>query len=209
MYFKQIAVGNMGNFAYIFGSEENGTAAVVDPAFDVDGLLQVSQTDGYKIKFIFSTHGHLDHVGGHVAMIAKTGAKVIAHRREVEMIRKNGVPVDLPVDDGDEIRVGELTVRIIHTPGHTPGGICLLVNGEKLITGDTLFVGDCGRTDLPGGSSKALFESLHNKLKPLDDAVEVYPGHDYGKSPSSTIGEEKQTNPAMRCRTYQELDALP
>lgn len=209
MYFKQIAVGPMGNFAYLFGCEKTRTAAAVDPGFDVEQTVTQAESDGYKIAFIFSTHGHHDHIGGHSEMIARTGAKVIAHRAEEEMLSKNGVPLHLPVDDGDAISVGHITVRIIHTPGHTPGAICLLIDGKKLITGDTLFVGDCGRTDLPGGSSQELFESLHKKIKPLDDAIEVYPGHDYGKNPSSTLKEEKKTNPALTCTSAAELDALP
>jgi len=209
MYFKQMAVGSIGNFAYLFGCEKTRVAAVVDPAFHVEKIVQQAETDGYRIEVIFSTHGHHDQIGGHNEMIARTGARVVAHRREEGMLTKSNVPLHLPVDDSDEVPVGHLVVRIIHTPGHTPGGICLLIDGQKLITGDTLFIGDCGRTDLPGGSSRELFESLHNKLKPLDDSITVYPGHDYGKAPSSTLGEQKRTNPALRCTSAAELDALP
>ncbi len=208
MFFKQIPIGSMSNFSYLFGCERTRDAAVVDPAFDVGKILKQTSTDGYKIKYILTTHAHFDHIGGHKSMIDSTGAKVVAHRLEVDQIRNHQIPVDKIVEDGDEIKIGEITVRIIHTPGHTPGGICLLIGREKLITGDTLFVGDCGRTDLSGGSSKALYESIL-KLMTLDDGVEIYPGHDYGLRSSSTIGEEKKTNPAMRCRTFEEFNALP
>jgi glyoxylase-like metal-dependent hydrolase (beta-lactamase superfamily II) len=142
-------------------------------------------------------------------MIEKTGASVVAHKLALDPLSKNQIPVDIVVEDNDEVQVGNVGVKIIHTPGHTPEGICLLIDGRKLVTGDTLFIGDCGRTDLPGGSSKKLFGSIENKLKTLDASVEVYPGHDYGDRPFSTIGEEKKNNPAMKCENVEEFKALP
>lgn len=208
MFFKQIPIGSMSNFSYLFGCERTLEAAVVDPAFDTGKILRQASVDGYHIKYILTTHTHFDHIGGHKSMIDSTGAKVVVHRLEADQITKNQIPADIIVEDGDEIRIGDITVRVIHTPGHTPGAICLLIDREKLITGDTLFIGDCGRTDLPGGSSKALYESIQ-KLAALDPGIEVYPGHDYGEKPYSTIGEEKKTNPAMLCRTLEEFNALP
>jgi hydroxyacylglutathione hydrolase len=209
MYFQQIPVGRMRNFSYLLGCEKTKVAAVVDPAFEGKKLVERAESAGYRIEYIFTTHGHHDHVGGHREMIHLTGAKVIVHQLEAEAIRRLGVPVDIVVEDGDEIKVGSVTVRILHTPGHTPGGICLLIEGEKLITGDTLFVGDCGRADLAGGSGKDLFKSIHEKLMSLDDRIEVYPGHDYGEKPSSTLGEEKKRNVAMMCKSLEEFMALP
>jgi len=208
MYFKQISVGHMGNFSYLFGCENTKEAALVDPAFDIEKILKIADNDGYKIKYIFTTHGHFDHSGGHMVVSERTGAKIIAHKNEVRSLRKNGISVDIEVNDKDEIEVGKVPVKIIHTPGHTPGGICLLINNEKLITGDTLFVGDCGRTDFPGGSSEELFNSINQKLKTLRDDIEVYPGHNYGGA-RSTIAQEKRTNPAMNCKTLKEFEALP
>jgi glyoxylase-like metal-dependent hydrolase (beta-lactamase superfamily II) len=209
VYFRQILVGNMSNFSYLFGCEKAKVAAVVDPAFEVDRIKKQAVSDGFSIKYIFTTHTHFDHIGGHMDMIKKTGAKVIAHRLASSPLEKNHIPLDISVEDNDEVRVGDVQVRIIHTPGHTPEGICLLIEGRKLVTGDTLFVGDCGRTDLPGGSSKDLFSSIQKKLKTLDASVEVYPGHDYGEKPFSTIGEENKNNPAMNCKSFEEFDTLP
>lgn len=209
MYFKQIAVGSMGNFSYLFGCKNTREAGIVDPAFNVSNIIKQAKDDGYKINYVFTTHSHFDHVGGHKDIIEQTGAKVAVHSLESDNLRRNNIPSDIIVEDGSEVQVGELKVEIIHTPGHTPGGICLLINGKKLITGDTLFVGDCGRTDLAGGSSKALYDSISNKLKILDDKIEIYPGHNYGHKPSSTIGEEKKLNPTMKCKSLEEFDALP
>lgn len=209
IFFKQILLGNMDNFAYLIGCDKTREAAVVDPAFDVEKIVRLATAEGYQIKTIFTTHGHLDHLSGHNGMVQKTGAKVVAHRLEADRIRENSIPVDLEVEDHDRVKVGEITIKIIHTPGHTPGGICLLIEGKKLVTGDTLFVGDCGRTDLAGGSAQDLYRSIHEKLKVLDDDVEVYPGHDYGDSPSSTIGKERKTNPTMNCKSLEEFQALP
>jgi len=209
IYFKQILIGNMSNFSYLFGCRDTKTAAVVDPAFDMDRIFEQAASDGFTIKHIFTTHSHYDHIGGHTRMIEKTGASVVAHRLALDPLSKNQIPVDIVVEDNDEVQVGNVRVKIIHTPGHTPEGICLLIDGRKLVTGDTLFIGDCGRTDLPGGSSKRLFESIENKLKTLDASVEVYPGHDYGDRPFSTIGEEKKNNPAMKCENVEEFKALP
>jgi glyoxylase-like metal-dependent hydrolase (beta-lactamase superfamily II) len=119
--------------------------------------------------------------------------------------RLSRVGADVAVDDGGILKVGAVEIRIIYTPGHTPDGICLLVDGKKLLTGDTLFVGECGRTDLPGGNSRQLYESLFGKLLKLGDEVEVYPGHDYGAKPSSTVGEERRTNYILEPRSVDEF----
>ena len=208
MYFKQISAGHIGNFAYLFGCEETKEAGIVDPAFHVEKLLETAANDGYKIKYIFTTHGHFDHTEGHKTVAEKTGAKIIAHKKETAILKNKNIPVDIEVEDRDEIKVGNVTVKVIHTPGHTSGGICLLIDNKKLLTGDTLFVGDCGRTDLAGGSSAELYRSINEKLKVLKDDIEVYPGHSYGGS-HSTIGHEKATNPAMKCKSLKEFEELP
>jgi glyoxylase-like metal-dependent hydrolase (beta-lactamase superfamily II) len=119
--------------------------------------------------------------------------------------RLSKIGAEVKVDDGDTLKVGAVEIKILYTPGHTADGICLLVDGEKLLTGDTLFVGECGRTDLPGGNPRSLYASLFGKLLKLDDAVEVFPGHDYGLRPSSTIGEERRSNYVLQPRSVEEF----
>ena len=209
MYFKQVPLGPMANFSYIIGCPETKVAAVVDPAFEPERLLALAQEDGYEIGYIFTTHKHSDHTSGHRKMARATGAKVVVHEADAAALRDHSIPVHIEVVHGQIIQVGKIDVRVLHTPGHTPGGICLLVGGGKLLTGDTLFVGDCGRTDLPEGSAEDLFRSIQERLKSLDDDVEVFPGHDYGPSPTSTIGSEKETNPTMRAESLEEFERIP
>lgn len=208
MYFKQILVGPMANFAYIFGCPRSKEAAVVDPAFAPEEILRMAEKDGYEIKYLFTTHTHGDHINGHQEVVEKTGAKVVVHKDEARRLKGAGIPVDIEVQDGDEMKVGDVSVKIIHTPGHSPGGICLLLDDEKVITGDTLFVDSCGRDDFAESSPEALYNSLNVTLRGLPDTVEVYPGHDYGGEPSSTIGREKETNWVMRCRTLSDFLAM-
>lgn len=196
MIFRQVAVGSFQNFAYLIGDESTKTAALVDPAWEVDRLLQLCSDMGLTVSMVINTHSHSDHVGGNEAVSRRTGAKIIAH--ESSPVRK-----DVPVKDGDTIKVGSINVKVIHTPGHCPDHICLLFEG-KLLTGDTLFVGECGRTDLAGSSSSQMYDSL-NKLLKLDDNVEVYPGHDYGSKKSSTIGYERQNNYTLKERTREQF----
>jgi len=196
MIFKQVPVGAVQNFSYIIGDESTKKAALVDPAWEVDKLLQMCSDMGLTVLYVINTHSHHDHVGGNDAVSRRTGAKVVAHVSSP--VRK-----DIPVKDGDAIKVGEVSVEVIHTPGHCPDHTCLLFDG-KLLTGDTLFVGECGRTDLAGGSAVEMYESL-NKLLKLDDYIEVYPGHDYGSKKSSTIGYERQNNYTLKKRTREEF----
>lgn len=208
MIFKQIPVGMMANFVYVFGCEKTQQGAVVDPSADTPEILGFAEENGLKIEYIFVTHGHGDHVGGVASLAQRTGAKVVVHKGDAPGLKRGNIPTDVVVEDGNKIKVGEIEVEVIHTPGHTPGSVCLLAEG-KLMTGDTLFVGNCGRCDLPGGSMEQLFNSLHKRLKALDDSVEVYPGHDYGPQPTSTIGHEKQSNPTLTCSTLEEFGMVP
>lgn len=197
MILLQISIGSMKNFTYIIGDEETGEAAVVDPHGEVDRILKLASEKNLKIKYVLNTHSHFDHVGGNEELARSTGAEIIAH--EDAPTRK-----DITVKDGDTVKVGKLSVKVLHTPGHTREAVCYLVNG-KILTGDTLFVGECGRTDLPGSNPAEMWDSLLNKLSKLDDTTEVYPGHDYGDRPHSTIGHEKRHNYTMKPRTREEF----
>ena len=196
MLFKQIK-SEGDNFSYIVADDTTKEAVVVDPSFNADEIIRFLGTENLKLKYVINTHHHFDHTSGNEALHSGFAAKIIAHR--LSRIGK-----DIAVDNGDFVRLGNITIKIIHTPGHTPDSICLLVD-NKLLTGDTLFVGECGRTDLPGGSSKDMYDSLFNKLLKLDDYVEVYPGHDYGRKPHSTIGEERRSNYTLKKRSLNEF----
>lgn len=197
MIFKQVAVGTLQNLAYVIGDEETRTAAIVDPAWQVDKLLKICTDLGLKVAYVINTHSHHDHVEGNDEVVQRTGAKVV-------MYEKARLPKDIGVKDGQDIAIGSLKAKIIHTPGHCPDHICILVD-DKLLTGDTLFVGECGRTDLAGGNPGDMYESLFQKILRLQDSIEVYPGHDYGSKPSSTIGYERENNYTLKPRTRDEF----
>jgi len=187
----------MQNFAYLIGDEKAGLAAVVDAAWEIGKILDVAKTDKLQIVYAINTHQHPDHVSGNDELAKATGAKIVAH--EASRSRK-----DISIKDDGTLHVGSLELKFIHTPGHSPDHVCVLVNG-KLMTGDALFVGECGRTDLPGGSSEQMYDSLFSKLMKLPDDVEVYPGHDYGAKPHSTIAYEKSHNYVLMPRTLREF----
>ncbi len=196
MFFRQVKKRG-DNFSYVVADEASGEAVIVDPSFNADILIDLIMENKLKAKYIIDTHGHSDHTAGNDEIKSKLGAKIIAHQSS--KVNKN-----IAVQDGDKIRIGSKDILVIHTPGHTQDSICLLVNG-KLLTGDTLFVGECGRTDLPGSSPRDMYRSLFDKLMKLDDKIEVYPGHDYGDRPSSTIGTERKTNYTLENRTLEEF----
>jgi hydroxyacylglutathione hydrolase len=196
LFFKQIK-HHGDNFSYVVADEIRKEAAVIDPSFNADAIIAVVKEHDFKVKYVINTHHHLDHAAGNEELTSVFGAKLVAHQL-------SGVKKDVGVVDGDVIKLGEISIKVIHTPGHTRDSICLLIDG-KLLTGDTLFVGECGRTDLPGGSSENLYDSLFQKLMKLDDGVEVYPGHDYGARPHSTIGVERRTNYVLQDRTREEF----
>jgi hydroxyacylglutathione hydrolase len=197
MFFEQIKPHG-DNFSYVFADESTNEAAVLDSSFNVDEIVRVLRSKGLVLKYIFCTHGHWDHVAGNEKLQSILGGKIVAHK--YFQAKK-----DIEVEGGEILSVGDVKVEIIFTPGHSRDGICLLVGKEKLLTGDTLFVGECGRTDLPGGDAKKLYESLFFKLLQLADYVEVYPGHNYGVRMSSTIGEEKTSNYVLKPRSEEEF----
>jgi hydroxyacylglutathione hydrolase len=191
----------------MIGDEATQTCAVIDPAFDPQKILNIVNDAGYTITHVINTHGHSDHTSGNAAIIEATGAQLCIHKSDSEQVTRlltrvlsrfmggKGSPkASRILEDNDIIAIGETELKVLHTPGHTPGSICIYTEGH-VFTGDTLFVQAVGRTDLPGGSSKQLLTSVHEKIYTLPEDTKVWPGHDYGPSPSSTVAAEKQNNP--------------
>jgi len=209
MFIKQIQVGQMAVFAYLVGDPETGEGLVIDPAAEVDRILSVAQQNKIAIRTIVNTHGHVDHIAGNAEMKLKTGANIIVHAEDADALvstpsavlrmfgAKPSPAADQIVKDGDRIEIGKIVLNVLHTPGHTPGGMCLYMHGY-VFTGDTLFVGGVGRTDMPGASWSTMLNSIRKKLLVLPDETVVLPGHNYGSTSTSTIGREKSTNSFLR-----------
>ena len=197
MKVHQIQVGNMQNFTYVVEDDDTNEGIVIDPSWDLDQVQQVITRNDLKIKYIVNTHHHFDHTLGNEALVKSIGAKIIQH--EASELQN-----DITVKDGDVINFGNSELRVLHTPGHSKDSICLIGDG-KIFSGDTLFVGNCGRIDLPGGSAKELYHSLFDILYSLDENLILYSGHNYGPSATSTIGKEKTTNLVMQKRTEKEF----
>jgi glyoxylase-like metal-dependent hydrolase (beta-lactamase superfamily II) len=214
MFTKQIEVGRFAVFAYLVGSEATGEALVIDPAAEEESIVKEALKNKLTIKYIVNTHSHVDHVMGNKKMKDLTGAQIIIHEAEAayltgqpaDLMNMFGAqpspPADITVREGDVITVGDVSLKVLHTPGHSPGSVSLHVNG-LVFTGDTLFVGGVGRTDLQGGSWEKLVSSMHHKLFSLPDATVALPGHNYGEAPKSTIGVEKVHNPYVGSHSYQ------
>ncbi len=202
MIIKQIATGYMDNFSYIVGCENTRQALAIDPGPDVDRIVSVAEKESLEIVTIVNTHGHGDHTAGNARLKALTGAQIIIH----ELDGDRYPDADVRLTDEKSLQLGDITFDLIHTPGHTPGGICLHAQGN-LFTGDTLFVGDSGRTDLPGGNRPTLGKSIRRLMK-LPDHTVVWPGHDYGPTPSSTIGWEKRNNVNAKEYGYYAEDGV-
>jgi glyoxylase-like metal-dependent hydrolase (beta-lactamase superfamily II) len=197
MIVHQLQVGNMQNFTYILEDEETSEAIILDPSWDLDEIKRIIEKHNLAIKYIVNTHHHFDHTLGNETMAKQTGAKIIQY--ESSTLRH-----DISVSDGDKIRFGNSELGVLYTPGHSKDSMCLVGDG-KIFSGDTLFVGTCGRVDLPGGDARELYHSLVGILRKLDDSLLMYPGHNYGTTPTSTIGEQKRTNIVMQPRTEQEF----
>jgi hydroxyacylglutathione hydrolase len=194
----QIAVGQMANFTYIVADEKNGEAAVIDPSWDLDKIFQTLSKNNWRAKYIINTHTHFDHVIGNEQMAEVTGAKIVQHKNS--QLKK-----DIIVSDGDMIEIGSIRLRVLYTPGHSKDSICLLLDNQFILTGDTLFVGNCGRVDLPGSDAREMYDSLFDRLAKLDEKLILYPGHNYGPNSISTIGYEKKTNYVLQPRSKQEF----
>lgn len=205
MFFTQIAVGPLQVNCYILADEKTKETIVIDAGEDANDILKIVKKEGLKVKYIVITHAHFDHVGANKGLKEATGAEILMHQND-EMVLKSAAnhgslfgirsvaspPADRYVKHGDTISVGEVSLKVLHTPGHSQGGICLLTKG-MVFTGDTLFAGSIGRTDLPGGDMIGLLRSIKDNLLSLPDDTRVYPGH----GPSSTIGNERRDNPFL------------
>jgi len=204
MILKGIEFAAMGENCYIVGCEETREAAVIDPGGDAPAILRLLEEENLKAVYIINTHGHIDHIGANRAVKAATGAKILIHENDAEMLENAAAnfslmmgtkvtspPADQLIAEGDIIKVGNtVELEVIHTPGHSRGGVCLKVD-KIIFVGDTLFQGSIGRTDFPGGSYPQLIQNIKEKLMCYDDDVVCYPGH----GPGTTIGRERKTNP--------------
>jgi hydroxyacylglutathione hydrolase len=216
IYLRQLEIGPMQNYVYLVGDPETREAAVVDAAWDIDAILDIAAKDDMRITKAFVTHFHPDHLGGRFGgmtiagatdLVAKVPVKVYIHKHEAGFVHRVSDLSDsdlIPVEGGDTVNVGAVPVKFIHTPGHTPGSQCFLA-GDNLISGDTLFIGSCGRSDLPGSNPADLYRSLNHTLRNLPDETIVYPGHNYADRPTSTIGTEKRRNMTMRFESVEEF----
>jgi glyoxylase-like metal-dependent hydrolase (beta-lactamase superfamily II) len=216
IYFRQLQLGPMQNFVYVVADPTTRDAAVVDAAWDIDAIVRLVETEDLRLTKNLVTHFHPDHLGGDFMghsipgaadLLAHAPAKAYVHKTEVPYLsRIAGLSRSdiVPVDSGDTTSVGNLTITFIHTPGHTPGSQCFLVQ-NRLISGDTLFIGSCGRVDLPGSDPTAMYHSLTGVLGQMPDDTVLHPGHNYADRPNSTIGEEKRTNAMMRFRNLKDF----
>jgi len=206
MIIEKLAVGPLMANCFILGCEKTKEAVVIDPGDETDKILRSLAELGLTVKYIINTHGHFDHVGGNKEMKEATGADILINSLDAPMLSQlsttaasfglstdNSPPPDQTLEDGDTISFGIITLKVIHTPGHSQGGVALFTDGN-LFVGDTLFAGSIGRSDLPGGDMHTLISSIKNKLFVLNDDVKVFPGH----GPDTTIGQEKRTNPFVR-----------
>jgi glyoxylase-like metal-dependent hydrolase (beta-lactamase superfamily II) len=213
LYFRQIEMGPMQNYVYLIGSTETRKTAVVDAAWKIDEILRLAAQDGMEITHAFVTHTHPDHVGGSFAgmeiqgvteLLTKCKAKVVVHKAEAEFLKSLSASDLIKTESGDKIDVGGVQIQLLHTPGHTPGSQCFLVD-NRIVSGDTLFIGSCGRVDLPGSNPEQMYYSLTQKLMALPDDTILFPGHNYSDRPTSTMGQEKQSNPYFRFHSLKQF----
>ncbi len=213
LYFKQIEMGPMQNYVYLIGSLETRKVAVVDAAWEIDEILRLAARDEMEITHAFVTHTHPDHVGGRFAgteieglqeLLSKCKAKVVVHKAEAEFLKGLSPSDMIKAESGDEITVGGIDIQLLHTPGHTPGSQCFLI-GNRIVSGDTLFIGSCGRIDLPGSDPEQMYYSLTQKLMALPDETVLFPGHNYASQTTSTMGDEKRHNPYLQFRSLKQF----
>jgi len=195
---EQFLVGEMANFTYLLVDEINQTCIIVDPSWDLEIIYEYLKKNNLQIKFIINTHSHFDHTIGNEQVAKITGAEIMQHKN-------SPLDKDKTLEDGDRIKFGNSAIDVIYTPGHSKDSICLIVDDEMIITGDTIFVGSCGRLDLPGGSASEMFDSIYGKLSKLDGKLIVLPGHHYGSKKTSSIKDEKENNFVFKFKNKEEF----
>ena len=226
IYFKQLLSGidlgvsdpsarSMANFVYLIGDTKTRECVVVDPAWDIEGILKVVEEDDMKLTGALVTHYHPDHVGGEIfgmeisglaEMMEKHPIPVYVNKLEADGVKQvTGISMsDMKQMDGEDIiKVGSIDIKCLHTPGHTPGSQCFRV-ADSLVAGDTLFLQGCGRVDLPGGDSEELFHTLTRRLSKIEDHIILYPGHNYGGSPSRQLGDVRQSNSYLQIQRLED-----
>jgi len=213
LYLEQIACGPMQNFVYVVGSNETREVVLVDPAWAIEPLVAHVREQGFEPIAALVTHYHPDHIGGSIfgrqieglrELLELKGMKVYANKHEAQGVARVAGISDsdiVKVDSGDALKVGNIEIDFLHTPGHTPGSQCFMVR-NSLVSGDTLFIQGCGRVDLPGADPDAMYDSLR-KLAALPDETILYPGHDYGGGPHRTMAETKKVNTYLRIQSLE------
>ena len=213
LYFKQIEIGPMQNYVYLLGSLETRKVAVVDAAWEIDTILKIAAQDDVEITHAFVTHTHPDHVGGRFSgveipgvneLLSKCKLKVVVHKAEADALKGLSASDVIKAESGDKIDVGGVEIQLLHTPGHTPGSQCFLVDG-RIVSGDTLFIDACGRVDFPGGNAEQMYYSLTQKLMALPDETILFPGHNYARKTHDTLGEQKKTNPYLKFTSLKQF----
>jgi hydroxyacylglutathione hydrolase len=226
LYFRQLLAGRdfavgaraaqqMENFIYLIGDREKGECVVIDPAWDIKGIISIAKNDNMKITGALITHYHPDHIGGHIfgidieglpELLAQNPCKIHAHRLEkngIIQVTKISSSDIIAHDSGDIVKAGDIEIELLHTPGHTPGSLCFRLN-NTLISGDTLFLSGCGRVDLPGGDVEEMYRTIQNRLKTIKDRTIIYPGHAYGGDKAS-MKSLRHNNPVFR---YLDLESF-
>lgn len=204
----------MANFVYLVGNKEKREAFIVDPAWRMDTIFQIAKKENLKVVGAVVTHSHFDHCNGIKDLLAQTNVPIYIQKEEANFAKSFGNEFEfvgfLPeenlnmVGHGDKIKVGNIEIKFLHTPGHTPGSQCLLIE-DNLISGDTLFVRGCGRCDLPGSDPKKMYESLTQILMKLPDSTTIFPGHNYADKTTSCLAEEKNKNPFLACNSFESF----
>jgi hydroxyacylglutathione hydrolase len=203
LYLKQMELGPMENFVYLVGSKKTREVFVVDPAWQVDTVLRAAKEQDLKIVGALVSHYHFDHTNGIEELLEAVNVPVYVNKKDLPYM---DVQKDMlkPVEAGTKVKAGDVEIEMIHTPGHTPGSQCFRARGH-LISGDTLFIGACGRTDLPGGNAKEMYHSLTDTLMKMPDATVLCPGHNYAEKPLTTMGDQKRHNPYLMCDSLENF----